>query len=207
MVPDLTARPVDDSTDAGPMSPATTREDAPFSIVATGLTKRYGDFTAVSDLDLRVREGEFYGFLGPNGAGKSTTIRMLCGQLRPTSGAIAIAGFDLARDPLEVKRRIGVLPEETSLYERLSASEFLVFAGQLYGLDEGEARRRAESLLELMELAADKDKLIVDHSMGMKKRPPWRPRSSTARRSCSLMSPSTASTPFRCGPSATPCTS
>jgi ABC-2 type transport system ATP-binding protein len=148
----------------------------PWSIWARGLTKTYkgdrktGDIVAVDHIDLQVAAGEFYGFLGPNGAGKSTTIKMLTGLLRPTSGQIVIAGHDLAADPLAVKRAIGVLPEDLNLYERLTAEEFLLFAGQMYGLPVGEARRRAGALLRLMELDDAGDKLIVDFSMGMKKK-------------------------------------
>lgn len=142
----------------------------PYSIAAEGLYKRFGPKTAVDNLTLRVREGEFYGFLGPNGAGKSTTIRMLCGLLRPDAGHIQVAGHNLLADPLAVKAQIGVLPEETNLYERLTGSEFLLFAGQMYGLSRDEARARAGDLLDLMELTDDKDKLIVDYSMGMKKK-------------------------------------
>jgi ABC-2 type transport system ATP-binding protein len=140
------------------------------SILAQHLTKRFGDLAAVDNIDLCVREGEFFGFLGPNGAGKSTTIKMLCGLLRPTAGAISIAGYDIARQPLEVKRNIGVLPEEINLYERLSGEEFLVFAAQMYGEPLDQARSRAADLLELLELTEVKDKLIVDYSMGMKKK-------------------------------------
>jgi ABC-2 type transport system ATP-binding protein len=140
------------------------------SILATGLTMRFGDLTAVDDLHLEVAEGEFFGFLGPNGAGKTTTIKMLCGLLRPSAGNIRIAGRDLHQEPLEVKRAIGALLEEVNLYERLTAREFLVFSGQMYGLALEEARRRTSDLLELMELTDDKDRLIVDYSMGMKKK-------------------------------------
>ncbi|MGO8671428.1 MAG: ABC transporter ATP-binding protein [Capsulimonadaceae bacterium] len=147
-----------------------------YSIWARGLTRVYkgegkgGDFLAVDRLDLQVAPGEFYGFLGPNGAGKSTTIKMLTGLLRPTAGRVVIAGRDLAGDPLGVKRLIGVLPEELNLYERLTATEFLLFAAQMYGLPLTEARRRADSLLGLMELSDSASKLIVDFSMGMKKK-------------------------------------
>ncbi|HZP80123.1 MAG TPA: ABC transporter ATP-binding protein [Chthonomonadaceae bacterium] len=141
-----------------------------YSIVATGLSKRFGAQTAVENLSLQVREGEFFGFLGPNGAGKSTTIKMMCGLLRPDAGTIRVAGYDVAAHPLEVKRQIGVLPEETNLYERLTGEEFLLFSGRMYGLSLDEARARAADLLELMELVESKDKLIVDYSMGMKKK-------------------------------------
>ncbi len=146
------------------------------SISARGLTKTYqggkktGDIVAVDHIDLNVGAGEFYGFLGPNGAGKSTTIKMLTGLLRPTSGQVTIAGHDLATDALGVKRVLGVLPEDLNLYERLTASEFLLFAAQMYDLPTTEARIRVKSLLDVMELADTGDKLIVDFSMGMKKK-------------------------------------
>ncbi len=141
-----------------------------FSILATGLTKSFGPKTVVEAIDLRVREGEFFGFLGPNGAGKSTTIKMLVGLLRPTAGRIVIAGRDLAVDPLGVKAHIGVLPEELNLYERLTCEEFLHFAGSMYGLSEEVTEQRTEELLEVLALAEHRDKLIVDYSHGMKKK-------------------------------------
>jgi ABC-2 type transport system ATP-binding protein len=140
------------------------------SVTAAGLVKRFGTTVAVDGINLRVGEGEFFGFLGPNGAGKSTTIKMLCGLLRPDAGQIRVAGYELDRDPIEVKRRIGVLPEETNLYERLTGEEFLVFSGRMYGLTLDDARRRTADLLELMELTDARSKLIVDYSMGMKKK-------------------------------------
>lgn len=147
-----------------------------WSIQATALTKTFpgakkqSPVIAVDNIDLSVGKGEFYGFLGPNGAGKSTTIRMLTGLLRPTAGRITIAGHDLAADPVAVKRVIGVLPEELNLYERLTGREFIIFAGQMYGLTTREAARRCDELLHLTELADDADRLIVDYSMGMKKK-------------------------------------
>jgi len=141
-----------------------------YSIITQGLTKRFGDLVAVDGLDLAVREGEFFGFLGPNGAGKSTTIKMLCGLLRPNAGRMVVAGYDAATHPLEVKRNIGVLPEEIALYERLTGEEFLVFAARMHGLPLEEARRRCEELLDLLELTEARGKLIVDYSMGMKKK-------------------------------------
>ncbi len=155
---------------------ALTPSGLPPSIWARGLTKTYqggkktGDIVAVDHIDLQVAPGEFYGFLGPNGAGKSTTIKMLTGLLRPTAGRIVIAGHDLAADPLAVKRSIGVLPEDLNLYERLTAGEFLLFAAQMYGLPPEEGRRRTQSLLQVMELSDAGDKMIVDFSMGMKKK-------------------------------------
>lgn len=150
-------------------SPAPARSEN-YSIVVEGLQKRFGKKTAVESVSLRVAEGEFFGFLGPNGAGKSTTIRMLCGLLKPDAGRITIAGVDLAADPLAVKRLIGVLPEETNLYERLTGEEFLMFSGQMYGLSREETKQRAAGLIDLMELAEEPKKLIVDYSMGMRKK-------------------------------------
>ena len=153
-----------------PSSPVEPELPSKFSIEAHGLAKTFGKKIAVSNVTLQVREGEFFGFLGPNGAGKSTTIKMLCGLLRPDGGEIRIAGVDLYSDPLEVKRLIGVLPEETNLYERLTGEEYLLFAGQMYGLTKKEAVERTASLMELMELTEERKKLIVDYSMGMRKK-------------------------------------
>ncbi|HEY3330753.1 MAG TPA: ABC transporter ATP-binding protein [Capsulimonadaceae bacterium] len=147
-----------------------------WSVQAEGLTKTFpgpkkqAPIVAVNDVNIAVRRGEFYGFLGPNGAGKSTTIRMLTGLLRPTRGRIAIAGRDLATDPLGVKSVIGVLPEDLNLYERLTGREFIIFAGQMHGLTTREASRRCDELLHLTELEESADRLIVDYSMGMKKK-------------------------------------
>ena len=144
--------------------------DKPLAIRADGLVKIFGKQRAVDGVTLDVSEGEFFGFLGPNGAGKSTTIKMLCGLLKPTEGAVSVCGYDMGAQPLEVKRLIGVLPEETSLYERLTAEELLLFAGQMYGLPRDEAARRTHDLLAVMELDEAKGKLIVDYSMGMRKK-------------------------------------
>jgi ABC-2 type transport system ATP-binding protein len=135
------------------------------------LSKRYGRVLAVDSLSLRVAPGEFFGFLGPNGAGKSTTIRILSGLLRPTSGTARVLGFDVVEEPLEVKRRIGVLPEEVNVYERLTGVELLELSGRLHGLPRSEVRRRTRDLLDLVALdAPSANKLIVDYSMGMRKK-------------------------------------
>lgn len=140
------------------------------SIQARGLVKDYGKQRAVDGIDLEVAQGEFFGFLGPNGAGKSTTIKMLTGMLPPTQGQIQVAGYDMLTQPLDVKRVIGILPEETSLYDRLTAREQLHFSGQMYGLTRAETEERTHDLLTVMELNEAADKLIVDYSMGMKKK-------------------------------------
>jgi ABC-2 type transport system ATP-binding protein len=142
------------------------------SVRIQGLTKVFGtDKVAVDDLSLEVKKGEFFGFLGPNGAGKSTTIKILCGLLRPTEGAATVLGRDVVTDPLAVKARIGLLPEEVNTYERLTGEELLVFTGRMYGLDRTTAVDRAAELLDFMEISRDdRRKLIVDYSMGMKKK-------------------------------------
>src|SRR5437588_2822500 len=134
------------------------------------LVRRFGDFTAVERINLRVARGSFFGFLGPNGAGKSTTIKMLTGLLAPTSGRVRVLGHDLAAEPLEVKRRIGVVPEDLSLFERLTGAEMLSFTGRMYNLAREDTSARSRELLELMELADEPRKLVVEYSHGMKKK-------------------------------------
>ena len=134
------------------------------------LVRRFGDFTAVDNLDLSVRRGSFFGFLGPNGAGKSTTIKMLTGLLAPTSGRIRVLDRDIVSEPLDVKRRIGVVPEDLNLFERLTGAEMLAFTGRMYGLEKKEIAERAPELLNLMELQDEPRKLIVEYSHGMKKK-------------------------------------
>ena len=141
-----------------------------FAIKATGLTRRYGAVEAVKGIDLQALPGEIFGFLGANGAGKSTTIRMLCGFLPPSAGRIEIAGYDLAREPLAVKRCIGVLLEEPVLYEKLTGAELLEFTGRMYGLTQKEAVGRASDLMEMLELSGARDSMICDYSMGMRKK-------------------------------------
>jgi ABC-2 type transport system ATP-binding protein len=140
------------------------------AIVVRGLTKVFRKKTAVDGISLRVARGRFFGFLGPNGAGKSTTIKMLTGLLRPTAGEVEIEGRRLDRDLLGIKSIVGVLPEELPLYERLTGEEYLHFAGRMYGLGREETRRRTEELLEFLSLGEERDKLIVDYSLGMKKK-------------------------------------
>ena len=139
-------------------------------IETRGLRRTFSTLVAVDDLHLVVERQQFYGFLGPNGAGKSTTIKMLTGLLRPTSGAIHILGRDLARSSVEVKRRIGVVPEGLALFERLTGSQLLNFVGRMYGLDRNTAAERTAELLQFMDLSDAADKLVADYSHGMKKK-------------------------------------
>jgi ABC-2 type transport system ATP-binding protein len=140
------------------------------AIDTTDLTRRFGDFTAVQDVNLRVGAGQFFGFLGPNGAGKSTTIKMLTGLLAPTSGSIHILGEDLKQNSAEVKRQIGVVPEGMALFGRLTAEEYLRFVGRMYGLDRATTLQRTHELLDFMQLADERKKLIADFSHGMQKK-------------------------------------
>jgi len=134
------------------------------------LTREFNGKRAVDGINLSVREGEFFGFLGPNGAGKSTTINMAVGLLRPTSGRIRIFDKDPYEEPLKVKASIGVVPEEPSLYERLTGLEALTFSGRIYGLDPGTVKGRARDLLRWLELEEAAGTLIVDYSRGMKRK-------------------------------------
>ena len=142
----------------------------PPAIATRDLTRRFGSFTAVDNITLTVAPGQFFGFLGPNGAGKSTTIKMLTGLLAPTSGSVEILGLDFSKDPLDVKRQIGVVPEGLALFGRLTASEYLRFVGRMYGLDRDITNRRTEELLDFMNLANEPKKLVTDFSHGMQKK-------------------------------------
>ncbi|MGC9357279.1 MAG: ABC transporter ATP-binding protein, partial [Anaerolineae bacterium] len=140
------------------------------AIETFGLTRLYDELVAVADLNLAVPRGVIFGFLGPNGAGKSTTIHMLTGLLPPTSGTAKVNGYDIQRQSLEVKRRIGVVPEELGLYERLTAWEQLELVGRLYGLSHTEISARIPALLDLLELEEGADRMILDYSQGMRKK-------------------------------------
>jgi ABC-2 type transport system ATP-binding protein len=141
-----------------------------FAISCQGLTRSFGDFTAVDGVSFSIAPGQFFGFLGPNGAGKSTTIKMLTGLLEPTSGQIEILGQNFGASSLELKRQIGVVPEGMALLGRLTAPEYLRFVGRMYGLDRETTNRRTEELLDFMNLANEPKKLITDFSHGMQKK-------------------------------------
>ncbi len=142
----------------------------PLAIEVENLRKVYGSKAAVDGLSLTVPCGSFFGFLGPNGAGKSTTIRMLTGLIPPTSGSIKLLGMLLAGQELEIKKHIGLVPDESLLFDRLTGGEFLEFVGRMYGLARPVARERAGELLKLFELAGQPRKLIAEYSKGMRKR-------------------------------------
>ena len=124
----------------------------PPAVVTEGLTKRFGDFTAVDHVSLVVDVGELYGFLGPNGAGKSTTLRMLCGILEPTDGGGQVLGFDLRTEPERIKAAIGYMSQRFSLYDDLTAEENLTFYATVYGVPTRERRERIQRMLQLADL-------------------------------------------------------
>src|SRR6187401_2797554 len=140
------------------------------AIVTRGLRKAFGDFVAVHGIDLLVPRGSFYGFLGPNGAGKSTTIKCLTGLLRPTGGTYRILDMDPIADPVAVKRKVGVVPEDLALFDRLTGAETLAFVGQVHGLDKASVRSRSAELLELMDLRSAAGDQVADYSHGMRKK-------------------------------------
>jgi ABC-2 type transport system ATP-binding protein len=135
-----------------------------------GLTREFGSVRAVDRVDLAVPAGSFYGFLGPNGAGKSTTMKCLSGLLRPTAGSMRILGIDPLEDPIAVKRRVGVVPEDLALFDRLTAQETLTFVAEVHGIDRPTAARRSADLLKLMDLEQSAGTLVTDFSHGMRKK-------------------------------------
>ncbi len=140
------------------------------AIEVQNLTKYYGDFLAVDHINFEVRQGEIFGFLGPNGAGKTTTQRMLTTLLEPTEGSIIIHGHDLARDAYPVKRRMGLVPEESNVYTELTAWDNLMFTARLYRVPRSERAARARELLETFGLWEKRDVKVQDFSKGMRRR-------------------------------------
>jgi len=134
------------------------------------LRKVYGTKAAVDGLTLSIPAGCFFGFLGPNGAGKTTTIKMLMGLAPPTDGTIALFGLPMPEKALEIKQQIGLVPDESLLFDHLTGGEFIEFAGRIYQLDRTVARQRTRELLELFELDSAGNKLISEYSKGMRKR-------------------------------------
>jgi ABC-2 type transport system ATP-binding protein len=146
------------------------RQMAIAAIQTYGLTRRFGELTAVDNVTFSVAPGQFFGFLGPNGAGKSTTIKMLTGLLEPSAGSVQILGQPFGAGALDLKRQIGVVPEGMALLGRLTATEYLHFVGRMYGLDRETTRQRTQELLEFMQLANETKKLVTDFSHGMQKK-------------------------------------
>lgn len=134
------------------------------------LSKRFGTRLAVDDLSLRVGPGEIYGLIGPNGSGKTTTTKMVTGLYRPTAGRILIDGIDLAVDPEEGKRRLGYIPDEPFVYERMTGREFLHLVGELYGVPPRERRQKIEELLDLYPVRELVDQYVEHYSRGNKQK-------------------------------------
>ena len=155
-----------------PLVEDSTTDDAqaPPAVWARGLVRKFGKIVAVDHVDLAVMPGEFYGLLGQNGAGKTTTIKTIIGLLRPNGGTAGVGEFDTWKNPTEVKARIGVLPEEFNLYDRLTGAELLDFTAAMHGLAKREAASRRDGLLELLDLTEVGSKLIGDYSRGMRKK-------------------------------------
>jgi ABC-2 type transport system ATP-binding protein len=141
----------------------------PNVLVAHGLVKRFGDFTAVSDVNLEVGRGEILGLLGPNGAGKTTTVSMCTGLLRPSAGSVHINGIDIGRDARSAKQLVGYVPDEPYIYEKLTGREFVRFMGEMYGVRE-RLRERTEELLTYFGLDGAADSLVGGYSHGMKQK-------------------------------------
>lgn len=144
--------------------------DSSAAIAVHDLRKIYGAKAAVDGLDLEVPRGSFFGFLGPNGAGKTTTIRMLMGLAQPTSGTIQLLGLPMPEQAFEIKKRIGLVPDDSLLFDHLTGFEFAEFAGRMYGLPRPMAQERARELLSFFELDGNPKKIIGEYSKGMRKR-------------------------------------
>ena len=139
-------------------------------IESQGLTKRFDDFPAVTDITFSVRAGEVMALLGPNGAGKTTTVRMLTSILRPTAGQVRVAGYDVVTQAPQVRRSVGVLTEHHGLYMRMRSEEYLSFFGELYGLNAAECRARAGALLDRFGMREAVGKRLGEYSKGMRQK-------------------------------------
>jgi ABC-2 type transport system ATP-binding protein len=134
------------------------------------VTKKFNNIVAVNDLNIEIKGGEFYGFLGPNGAGKTTTIKMIVGLFSPTSGSIFIDGFNIQTEPIEAKMRIGYIPDQPFLYEKLTGREFLFFSAGLFKMNHNLASRRINDLINLFEIGNWIDERTETYSQGMRQR-------------------------------------
>ncbi|MCX6500704.1 MAG: ATP-binding cassette domain-containing protein [Arthrobacter sp.] len=140
------------------------------AIELTGVTKRFGSFTAIDDLSLRVQRGEIFGLLGPNGSGKTTTINMISGLSRPTSGGVRVLGIDLLAEPRKIRRSLGTVPQENALYEELTAEANLRFHADLFDVPRKGLEQRISSLLQLAQLEERRKSRVSTFSGGMKRR-------------------------------------
>jgi ABC-2 type transport system ATP-binding protein len=134
------------------------------------VVKKFGSFTAVDNISLKINKGEFFGFLGPNGAGKTTTIKMLTGLYKPTTGSCRINNFDVHTHPIQAKRSFGYVPDQPFLYDKLTGREFLFFIGGLFNLSPDVVRQRVEESIEMFEIGPFIDKRAEEYSQGMRQR-------------------------------------
>ena len=162
--------PIGAAAPAGGTGRPATPEDAAPAIAVRGLTKRFGDFTAVGAIEFDVRPGEIFGFLGPNGSGKTTTIRMLCGVIAPTEGTADVLGFDVVRQPEDVRRGIGYMSQKFSLFEDMTVDENLRFYAGVYGLSAAQFAERRAYVLRMADLEGREKELTANLSVGWKQR-------------------------------------
>ncbi len=155
------------SADSDPVQPAAMATPA---IEIENVHKIYNGYHAVDGLSVMVPQGCFFGFLGPNGAGKTTTIRMLMGLAQPNSGSMRVLGMHMPQDSLEIRKQIGLVPDDTLLFDYLTGFEYLQFVARLYGLSRESAKERARELLDLFQLSENDRKLAGEYSKGMRKR-------------------------------------
>lgn len=139
-------------------------------VYTKNLTKKFDDFTAVDNISFEVKKGEIFGFLGPNGAGKTTTIRMLCGLLVPSEGEIFVSGFNVAKQPEEVKKRTGYMSQKFSLYNYLTVRENMEFYAGIYNIEKKQDGKKITEIFEKVEIEDEKDRLISDLAAGIKQR-------------------------------------
>ena len=134
------------------------------------LTRHFDGVTAVDGVTLSIPRGQILGYLGPNGAGKTTTVKMLTGMIQPSAGTASVAGFDVKENPLEVKRRIGLVPESGAVYQSLSPREYLTFVGRLYGIEEDSLFARMSEICQFFGLSDDMDRRMTEFSRGMRQK-------------------------------------
>lgn len=134
------------------------------------LTKSFGSFKAVDNISLTTNTGDLYGFLGPNGAGKTTTIKIITGLYSPTSGSVEVDGFDITKDHIEVKKRIGFVPDQPFLYEKLTGKEFLFFSGGLYKIPKNKLKIKVDELINKLNIGEWINKRTEEYSQGMRQR-------------------------------------
>jgi len=136
----------------------------------TTLTKKFGNFTAVNNINLEINAGDFFGFLGQNGAGKTTTIKMITGLYAPTNGTVHIGGFEIQKNHIEAKRLIGYIPDQPFLYEKLTGKEFLYFCGGLYKIEKRKLKNKIDETIDQLKIDQWVDKRTEEYSLGMKQR-------------------------------------